>query len=222
MYSMIIRTTIMFLIVMSSARIMGKKNLGEFQPSDLVATMLISNLTSTVIESPELPLIYSIVPIVMIACYEVFTSVAVKKSKKIADITQGTSKILIFRGVINQKVMQELRFTIDDVLEALRNKDIFYIEEVQLAIVETTGVVNVYPDPNADKNVKKSDIPPFPVISDCNFLIENFEFVKTNKEKINKILKKEKTNLNEVLLLLIDGDGNYNMTIKEKLWNISI
>ncbi len=217
MYSMIIRTTIMFFIVMSSARIMGKKNLGEFQPSDLVATMLISNLTSTVIESPELPLIYSIVPIVMIACYEVFISVAAKKSKKISDITQGTSKILVFRGIINQKVMQELRFTTNDVIEALRSKDIFYLEEVELAIVETTGVVNVYPDPNADQNIKKADVPPFPVISDGNFLIDNFNFVRTNKEKITKILKKEKTNLQEVLLLLIDGDGNYNITIKEKL-----
>ena len=84
MISMVIRTTIMFFLVMFSIRIMGKKSLGEFQPSDLVSVMLISNLTSIVIEAPELPILYSIVPILLIMCYEVFMSVAVRKSEKIA------------------------------------------------------------------------------------------------------------------------------------------
>lgn len=217
MYSIILRTTIMFLIVMFAVRLMGKKNLGEFQPSDLVSMTLISNLTSIVIESPELPIIYSIIPIMTIACYEVFISLISKKSKTISNITQGESKILILNGIINQKVMQELRFTIDDILETIRNKDIFYLEEVKLAIVETTGSVNIYPDPNADKNIKKASMPPFAVVEDGKFLNENFKYINTNEKNILKILKNEKTNLKDVLLLLIDGNGNYNLTLKEKL-----
>ena len=69
MISIIIRTAVMFILVMFSLRIMGKKNLGEFQPSDLVSTMLISNLTSIAIEAPELPVFYSIVPILLIMCF---------------------------------------------------------------------------------------------------------------------------------------------------------
>ena len=82
MISVIFRTTIMFVLVMFVLRIMGKKNLGEFQPSDFVSTMLISNLTSIVIEAPELPLMYSVVPILLIMCYEIFTSILAKKNEK--------------------------------------------------------------------------------------------------------------------------------------------
>ena len=84
MVSIVIRTTVMFFLVMFSLRIMGKKNLGEFQPSDFVSTMLISNLTSIVIEAPELPMLYSIIPILLIVCFEIFVSIVAKKNEKIA------------------------------------------------------------------------------------------------------------------------------------------
>ena len=166
MLSMVFRTTIMFFLVMFSLRLMGKKSLGEFQPSDLVSTMLISNLTSIVIEAPELPVLYSVVPILLIMCYEVFVSMAAKKNDRLAAITQGKIKILVKNGIINQKVMKELRFTVNDILEAMRGKDIFYLEEVNLAIVETNGTVNIYPDPKAQTNLEKAVIPPFAIIKD--------------------------------------------------------
>lgn len=220
MYSMFFRTTVMFFIVMFSLRIMGKKNLGEFQPSDLVATILISNLTSMSIESPEMPMIFTISPILLIMCYEVFISVAVKKSDKIAALAQGKYMILVKNGIINQKVMQQLRFTVDDILEAMRSKDIFYLEEVNLAIVETTGAVNIYPDPNVLTNIKKAKVPPFAVIIDGKYCSENMEYANISKEKVADIIEKENIDVNRVLLLLIDGNGRYNLTIKEKIWDI--
>ena len=126
MISIILRTTIMFFLVMFALRIMGKKNLGEFQPSDFVSTMLISNLTSIVIEAPELPLLYSVVPILLIMCYEIFTSVITRNSAKLARIAYGSPKILVEKGIINQKVMKTLRFTVDDLLIAMRSKDISF------------------------------------------------------------------------------------------------
>ncbi|MBR5520816.1 MAG: DUF421 domain-containing protein [Oscillospiraceae bacterium] len=215
MISVILRTTVMFILVMFSLRMMGKKNLGEFQPSDLVSTMLISNLTSIVIEAPELPVLYSIVPIILIMSYEVFTSVAVRKSENIARISQGKSMVLVNNGIIDQKVMSDLRFTVKDVLEAMRSKDIFYLEEVKIAIVETTGAVNIYPDPNAQSNIKKATIPPFDVISDGKLKTENLKITGITEEKISKILTKEKTELSNVLLMLADGDGQYNITLKD-------
>ncbi|MEG1972992.1 MAG: DUF421 domain-containing protein [Oscillospiraceae bacterium] len=173
MFSIIFRTVIMFALIIFTMRIMGKKNLGEFQPSDLVSTILISNLTSLVIEAPELPLINSIIPILLIMCIEVFISVYVKKSEHFAHMIQGKSMILIQNGVINQQTMQDLRFSVDDVLESMRGKDVFYLEEVCLAIVETTGVVNIYKDPNANTNIKKSPIPALPVIVDSRIIYEN-------------------------------------------------
>ncbi|MBQ8604467.1 MAG: DUF421 domain-containing protein [Oscillospiraceae bacterium] len=194
---------------------MGKKNLGEFQPSDLVSTMLISNLTSIAIEAPELPVLYSIIPILLIMCFEVFTSMAVRKNEKIAQLSQGKAMILVKNGIINQQVMQDLRFTVNDVLEAIRAKDIFYLEEVKMAIVETTGAVNIYTDPNAQTNIKKADIPPFDVISDGKLKKENLILTGITEEKVYKILEKEKTDISRVLLMLVDGNCSYNLTVME-------
>ncbi|MEG1862946.1 MAG: DUF421 domain-containing protein [Oscillospiraceae bacterium] len=214
MYSMIFRTTVMFFLVMFVMRLMGKKNLGEFQPSDLVSTILISNLTSLVIEAPELPLLFSIVPILLIMCYEIFVSLAIKKSEKIANITQGRSMVLINGGVINQQTMNDLRFTVDDVLEAMRGKDIFYLEEVCLAIVETTGAVNIYPDPNAKTNIKKSKTPQCAVVIDGKLEAENLMLTGFDEGKVTEILSRCNADMSKVLLLLLDGDGQYNLTLK--------
>lgn len=217
MISAILRTTIMYLIAMFALRMMGKKNLGEFQPSDFVSTMLISNLTSIVIEAPELPLLHSVIPILMIMCYEIFMSVLVRNNTKIAKISQGTPKILIINGTIQQSVMDDLRLTVNDILKAMRSKDIFYLEEVNLAVVETTGTINIYPDPEAKTNIKKAVIPPFDIIIDGKTRYENLEYIKKDSNAVEKILEKEKKNISDIMLLLMDGNGQYNITVKEKI-----
>ena len=215
MISIFIRTTIMFFLVMFTMRLMGKKSLGEFQPSDLVSVMLISNLTSTVIEAPELPILFSVVPILLITCYEIFISVAARKSPVVARLSQGKSMVIIKDGIIDQKVMNNLRFTVNDILDGMRSKDIFYLEEVKLAMVETTGSMSIYPDPNAATNIQKADIPPFSVIEDGKFNIQNMETVGVDNEKLDKILIKENISAKNILLMMIDGNHRYNNTLKE-------
>ena len=215
MVSIVMRTSVMFFLVMFSLRIMGKKNLGEFQPSDFVSTMLISNLTSIVIEAPELPMLYSIIPILLIVCFEIFVSIVAKKNEKIAKVIQGSPKVLVLGGVIDQNVMKELRFTVNDILEAMRSKDIFYLEEVHLAIVETTGAVSIYPDPNAKTNIDKAPIPPFDIIVDGEYRKNNLQYIGISSEKISKILEKENIFLENILLLLVDSNGRYNCVLKD-------
>lgn len=217
MFSIIFRTAIMFALIIFTMRIMGKKNLGEFQPSDLVSTILISNLTSLVIEAPELPLINSIVPILLIMCIEVFISIYVKKNENFAHIVQGKSMVLIQNGLINQQTMEDLRFSVDDVLEAMRGKDVFYLEEVCLAIVETTGVINIYKDPNVNTNIKKNPIPALPVIVDSKIIYENLKLTGFPLEKLDNILKKSSIEIDNVLLMTLDGGMQYNITQREVL-----
>lgn len=217
MISVIFRTVVMYTVVIFSMRIMGKKNLGEFQPSDLVSTILISNLTSIIIEEPHIPVVYSISAIIIIMALEVFVSLWVKKSENFAHIAQGKSFILVENGVINQKAMKELRFSVDDVLEALRAKDIFYIEEAMLAIVETTGNVNVYKDPDAKSNIKKAAVPAMPVIVDSKIIMRNLSITGFGKDKLNDIMQKNNVCCEKILLMMLDGDGQYKITLKEDL-----
>ncbi len=215
MISIVVRTTIMFLLVMFTMRVMGKKSLGEFQPSDLVSVMLISNLTSIVIEAPELPLLFSVTPILLIMCYEVFMSVAVQKSSTISRLSRGEAKVLVKSGIIDQQVMSDLRLNVDDVLEAIRSKDIFYLEEVGLAVVETTGTINIYPNPNSLTEIEKAPLPPVDIICDGQFRNDHLKIIDMSKEKIDGILHKENIDPTKILLLLVDGNGRYNLTVKE-------
>lgn len=217
MVSVIFRTVVMYTVVIFSMRIMGKKNLGEFQPSDLVSTILISNLTSIIIEEPHIPVVYSISAIIIIMALEVFVSLWVKKSENFAHIAQGKSFILVQNGVINQKAMKELRFSVDDVLEALRAKDIFYIEEAMLAIVETTGNVNVYKDPDAKSNIKKATVPAMPVIVDSKIIKRNLSVVGFEEDKVMEIIQKNNLCCEKILLMTLDGNGQYKITLKEDL-----
>ena len=217
MVSVIFRTVVMYTVVIFSMRIMGKKNLGEFQPSDLVSTILISNLTSIIIEEPHIPVVYSISAIIIIMALEVFVSLWVKKSENFAHIAQGKSFVLVQNGVINQKAMKELRFSVDDVLEALRAKDIFYIEEAMLAIVETTGNVNVYKDPDAKSNIKKASVPAMPVIVDSKIIKRNLSVVGFEEDKVMEILQKNNLCCEKILLMTLDGNGQYKITLKEAL-----
>lgn len=217
MFSVIFRTVIMYVLIIFAMRIMGKKNLGEFQPSDLVSTIMISNLTSVVIEEPHLPLGYSISAIIIIMSLEVFSAIISRKSEVFSKLTQGRSMILIQNGVINQQTMKNLRFSVDDVLEALRSKDIFYLEEACLAIVETTGAVNIYKDPNANTNIKKDTIPALPVIVDGKYLRHNMQTLNITDYKINCILQKNNIAKEDILLMTIDGAEKYNLTVKEVL-----
>lgn len=215
MFSVISRTVIMYVLIIFAMRIMGKKNLGEFQPSDLVSTIMISNLTSVVIEEPHLPLGYSISAIIIIMSLEVFSAVVSRKSEVFSKITQGQSMILIQNGVINQQTMKNLRFSVEDVLEALRSKDIFYLEEACLAIVETTGAVNIYKDPNANTKIEKNTIPALPIIIDGKYISNNIQTLNTTENKINCILQNKNIIKDNILLMTMDGAEKYNLTIKE-------
>jgi uncharacterized membrane protein YcaP (DUF421 family) len=168
-----------------------------------------------VIEAPELPIINSIIPILLIMCFEVFISVIVKKNEKFAHIVQGKSIIIIQNGIINKTALKELRFSVDDVLESLRSKDIFYIEEVFLAIVETTGNISIYKDPNAQSNIKKGIIPALPVIIDGKIIYSNLLTTGFEIDKIVNITNKNNYIIENILLMTIDSNGHYNITMKE-------
>ena len=120
---LLFRTLLVYVLIIGAMRLMGKKQLGELQPSELVSTILISNLASISIESPELPLIGSVVPVFIIVATEILLSALCVRSRRAAKLVSG--------------------FTVDDLLEALRGKDVFELSDVAFAIVETNGSVSV-------------------------------------------------------------------------------
>ena len=140
---LLFRTLLVYVLIIGAMRLMGKKQLGELQPSELVSTILISNLASISIESPELPLIGSVVPVFIIVATEILLSALCVRSRRAAKLVSGSPRVIIRNGVIDQATLFDLRFTVDDLLEALRGKDVFELSDVAFAIVETNGSVSV-------------------------------------------------------------------------------
>ena len=209
MLTIIIRSVILFILVIAALRLMGKKQLGELQPSELVTTILISNIATLSLEDPSMPMILGIVPILMIVCIDVLMSGIMMKSVRFRKLVTGRPRVIITDGQIDQKEMRNLRYTIDDVLEAMRDSDIFDINHVRYAIVETTGKINFF-----RKDEGKSD-PPGVIIKDGLLIEEGLVKAGLGKNWLSDVLKRRNAELKSVFLLTACGDGSYTLILKE-------
>ena len=139
---LIFRTLLIYLCVLFAMRLMGKRQLGELQPEELVSTILISNLASISIESEEVPITASLIPLFLIAALELLGSMLSFRSQKFFNLMSGRPKTVILNGQIDQKALRMLRLTTADLMEALRGKDIFDPRDVSYAIIETNGTLS--------------------------------------------------------------------------------
>ncbi len=227
MWVLMLRTLFIYCIIVFSMRMMGKKQLGELQPSELVSTILISNLASICIESPEIPIAGSLVPVLLIVCLEILLAAWSARSKKLAGLLSGNPCIVVRRGVIDQNMLRQLRFSADDLLEALRAKDIFELEDVELAIVETNGSVSVCKRPGSepvcvdDLPAIKPDVKSQPRLPRLPVLVmgqpdeQIIASLGMTGAQVEQLLQKENCPPAEALLLLCNAAGDYRLIRKE-------
>ena len=214
MFVTLIRTVILYFVVILTVRIMGKRQIGELQPTELVITILLSEIVAIPMQDNDLPLINTIIPVLILVGFEILISVISLKSVRFRTVMQGNSVIVIRDGKLLLKEIKKLRFTVDDILESLRQKDIFDISKVQYAIVETNGTVSVLLKPKYSPSTKE-DVKgncedngmPTPVIVDGRIIESNLENCNLTLDKLNKIIKKDKINIKKTLLLTIDKGG---------------
>ena len=132
---MVIRTFILYIVVIFSVRFMGKRQIGQMQPTELVITILISNIATISLENTDAPLTTGIVPILFLISFEVIMSVITLRYQKFRYLVSGTPQIIIKNGTLDQKKLKALRMSVDDLLESLREMNIFDISEVQFAVI---------------------------------------------------------------------------------------
>ncbi len=215
MFVTIIRTIILYFIVIFVVRLMGKRQIGELQPSELVITLLLSEIIAMPMEDSDIPLISTVIPVMLLVAFEIITSTLSMKSLKLRFLIQGHPIIIIRNGELQQKEMKKLRLTIDDILEALRQKDIFDISLVSYAIIETNGKMSVMLKPdfetvtnkNAGISADDSGIPCI-VITDGQIERSAYEDCNMTDEKLKKIIKKQKIDVGNTLLMTVDKSGN--------------
>lgn len=204
-----IRTILLYLLIVFSLRLMGKKQLGELQPSELVTTIMVSNIATLALEEASVPMLMGVVPILMIVCLDVIMSGITLKSQRIRRIVSGSARVIISDGVIDQKEMKNLRYTIDDVTEAMREQGIFDISQVQYAIVETNGKINFLQKEAPPKN------PPEIIIKDGEINTDGLSRAKLGEGWVKEILKENGTDISSVFIMSADSDGQYQIVVKD-------
>ncbi len=217
-----IRAVILYMLLIFSVRFMGKHQIGELQPSELAITILISNIATLPVEDTSLPLLTGIIPILTLASLDVIMSWLGIKSKRLRNITCGKPVVIINNGRINQKKMKEIRFTVDDLTEALHSQNIFDISEVQFAVVETTGTVSVYQKyeyrnvTNGDMKLKSKSIDPPEIVIDEGVIVNDaLERLNLSEEKLRSILEKERLKVKDIFIMTLDSDMKHSIVRRE-------
>ena len=217
-----IRTAILLLVVILVLRLMGKRQIGQLQPSELVITILLSQVAAAPMEDNDIPFINTVVVIMVLAGTEVLFSALEIKSVKFRKLIDGSPVILVRDGVPDQRQMKRLRYTINDLTEALRAKDVFDMSVVKYAIAETDGSISVLL--NAEKQPvtlgyyeKQPKDPgmPFLLVSDGDVDDEGLRGAGLDRAGLDRILDKERVSLCDVFLLTCDDAGHTNLIRKD-------
>ncbi len=223
MFVVFFRTILLYILIIFSLRLMGKRQLGELQPSELVITILISNIASLPIEDTGIPLMAGAVPILTLVSFEILISVISLKSIRFRKFISGNAKIVIQNGVIDQKALRELRFSVDDLMEELRAKSIFALQDVQLAIVETSGVVSVFKKTELEAVTPQqlgltveNTSPPVLVISDGNFLEGGMALCGVNQTWIEQVLAGKKLSVSDIFIMTLDSAQSVYIVQKQR------
>lgn len=217
------RTLILYAVVIFGMRIMGKRQLGELQPSELVVTILISNIATLPIENTDVPLLSGIIPILTLMSFEVMISYLTLKNNKLRKIISGSPRILIKDGKIDQNEMENIRYSVDDLMEQLRTNGIFDVREVDFALVETTGKLSVYPkthnQPVTPKTLKmdiQNQNPPTVVVSDGEIITNSLTYCNLTQAQLDKILKKEDIQYKDIFLMTCTPNKDYYIVPQDK------
>lgn len=212
----ITRTIILYIFVTLGIRLMGKRQIGEMQPNELVVTLLISETAAIPLQDTTQPILNGLVAIFVLVILEIMISVLSMKSRFMRKIMNGKSAVIIKNGVIDQQMMKSVRMTVLDLVELLRGQDVFDISTVAFAVLEVNGNLSVLlksaeqPATVADLKIeKKKALLQLPVISDGKIVKESLDFVGADENDIRKKLKGD--NVADVFLMTMDREGNHNI-----------
>ncbi len=192
-------------------RFMGKRQVGEMQPVELVITILLSEIAAVPLEDNSIPLVNSVLAVTLLAAYEIINSVISLKSNKYRTLLQGHSVIVIREGTVDQKALRKLRISLDDLLTALRQNNVFDISQVYYAILETNGKLSVLQkktDGTEDK---------YPVVVICDGKIEpqGVQDSKVSESDVKILTHSNKRKIEEIFIMTVDESRNVNIIDKE-------
>jgi len=213
---MLFRSVIIYLFVLVVIRLMGKRQVGEMQPFEFVITLIVADLACIPMAELAVPLIHGIVPIVALLIVHFFICVLSRKSMKIRYLVSGRPAIIMSPSGINYQELKKLNMNLDDLIESLRGCEVFNMEDVAWAIMETNGKICVIKkatiEPPTREELKLEITPnalPVNIIMDGVLMKENVSLTGIDEKFLNTCFKKAKVSrAKEILLMTLDNEGN--------------
>lgn len=215
----LVRTAIMYIFVTIGIRVMGKRQIGDMQPNELVVTLLISEIAAIPLQDTTQPLLNGIVAIFTLVIIEIIISLLSLKSIYLRRLMNGRSIVIIKNGRVDEKAMRKVRMTVIDLVELLRDRDVFDLSTVAFAVLEVNGSLSVMLKPEhqpltpktAKVKCEKNGMQ-LPVITDGKLIDESLEALEIKKADVEK--KLNKCPVKDVFLMTLDRDGNFNVVKK--------
>ncbi len=215
MLTIVLRAVIIYLVVLFLYRIMGKRQLGQMQPFELVLTLIIADLATIPMAEVSVPVLHGIVPVFTLVILHFVLTFFSSVSNKFASFLSGKPVIVINPDGIDYKALKNLSISVDDVFEAIRGCGYFSIEQVQYAIMETNGKMSVLPKSefcpvtvqDMKLDVEKSVIP-VNIINEGKVIKDNLQIAKIDELKVKEVLSKANIKkAKDVLIMTIDKNG---------------
>ena len=217
------RAIILYIIVLIVMRLMGKREIGQLQPFELVISIMIADLASTPMTDVGTPITNGIIPILGLLVMHLVISVINMKSIRGREIICGRPTILIYRGKIDEKALKKERFTINELEERIRGSNVYSLGDVEYAILETSGQVTVIQKPEKrtttpqDFNITPEyEGIPYDLVVDGRVMEDNLKAIGKDLNWLNQQLKKFKMRPDEALIVTLDGKGEFFCQKKER------
>ena len=217
-----IRTVLLYIIIIFAVRMMGKRQISEMQTSELVITLLMSNIASIPMQDTDQSMLSGVIPIMILLVFEILISYLMLKKSSIRRLICGKPVIVINNGKIEQQAMKQLRISTEDLYEQLRQKDIFDINEVAYAILETNGKMSVFkkspfePVTPKDLDIQKDEnILQVVIVSDGEIAKSSMKICSLGTNWLYDTLKKENISLKDIFIMTADKYKNYQIIRKE-------
>lgn len=203
----VLRTFIVFFLLHFMMKKMGKREIGQLNLFDAIILMSIANICILAIENYDINILYSIIPVILITITQkVLAHISLKKSK-VRALIDGNKTFIIVKGQIVYDNMEQEKYNVGDLLLQLREKGIRKIEEVEYAVLDTNGKLNIYKYDN-DNNF------PFPIIVSGEYCFDNIHVLGVSIKRIEKLLNQKNKKLKDVLLCYyVDNDLYFPSTI---------
>lgn len=223
MLTAVVRTIILYLIIVIGIRLMGKRQIGQLEPSEFVLSLLIADLAAVPMQDFGIPIIMGIIPIITLLCLSTILSVLTVRSIRIRALLCSRPSIVVEDGKILYREMVKNRFTVDELMEELRVAGVTDLDSVKYAVLETTGRISVItkkeeqPPTASDLGVAVEDTGlPVIVVSDGRILSENMKIRNLSSEWLRQELSGRKIqDISQVFLMTVDEAGKVYLSVKE-------